>query len=196
MKVLIDSGHGIQVKGKQSCCGSIKEWSYVRDIAKRLQSELKIKGIDSELVVPEDDDIPLSMRCRRINEICRKHGKDNCVVVSLHLNAAGNGSRWYDASGWSVFVAPNASKNSKILAKTLYEEAEKRALRGNRSVPKEKYWVGDFAIVRNTLCPAVLTENMFMDNKHDVDFLMSERGKTTIVDVHARGIEKYMESCN
>lgn len=30
---------------------------------------------------------------------------------------------------------------------------------------------------RDTKCPAILTENLFQDNKEDVDFLLSEKGK-------------------
>ena len=45
---------------------------------------------------------------------------------------------------------------------------------------------------RDTICPAVLTENLLQDNKDDVDFLLSEKGKQAIVDVHYNGIIKYL----
>lgn len=41
--------------------------------------------------------------------------------------------------------------------------------------------------------PAVLTENLFMDNKEDVKFLLSEEGKKQIIDLHVQGIKKYIE---
>ena len=34
-----------------------------------------------------------------------------------------------------------------------------------------------FYILKHTKCPAVLTENLFQDNKEDVGFLLSEEGK-------------------
>ena len=47
--------------------------------------------------------------------------------------------------------------------------------------------------MKNTPCPAVLTENMFQDNKSDVEFLKSEEGKEKIVSLHFNAIKKYIE---
>lgn len=53
----------------------------------------------------------------------------------------------------------------------------------------------NLAICRDTLCPAVLTENLFQDNKQDVIFLLSEQGKRAVVDMHHRAILKFIKSC-
>jgi N-acetylmuramoyl-L-alanine amidase len=44
-----------------------------------------------------------------------------------------------------------------------------------------------------TNCPAVLTENLFMDNKEDVKLLLSEEGKNKIVNLHVKGILTYLD---
>ena len=75
----------------------------------------------------------------------------------------------------------------------LYEEAESRGLKGNRWVTKDKYTVKSLAICRETACTAVLTENLFMDNKEDCKYLLSEEGKRTIVEVHCEAIMKFLE---
>ncbi|MBP5694104.1 MAG: N-acetylmuramoyl-L-alanine amidase, partial [Bacilli bacterium] len=67
-------------------------------------------------------------------------------------------------------------------------------LQGNRSVPPEKYWVQNLALCRDTACAAVLTENLFQDNKEDVAFLLSEKGKEAIVQLHLNGILNYISS--
>ena len=59
--------------------------------------------------------------------------------------------------------------------------------------PAAPYWTQDLAICRDTRCPAVLTENLFQDNKDDVGYLLSEEGKQTIVNLHVGGIIKYIE---
>lgn len=64
-------------------------------------------------------------------------------------------------------------------------------LRGNRSIPKEHYWQANFYVVKNTACPAVLTENLFQDNHDDVDFLASPEGKAKIVELHRTCIAKH-----
>lgn len=192
MKVLIDNGHGSNTAGKCSPDGKLREYTWAREIASRLVAELKKRSIDAERIVTEETDISLRERCSRVNTICAKLGSKNVMLISIHINSAKNDGKWHDASGWSGWVAPNASQNSKILAQLLYDEAAKRNLKGNRSVPSCRYWVGNFAIVRDTNCPAVLTENLFQDNKAEVEFLKSEKGKQEIVNLHANAIQKYI----
>lgn len=192
MKILIDNGHGSNTSGKCSPDGKLREYAWARDIASRLVAELKKRGLDAERIVTEETDISLRERCRRVNAICAKLGSKNVMLISIHINASKSDGRWHDASGWSGWIAPNASQKSKIIAQILYDEASKRNLKGNRSVPSCRYWVGNFAIVRDTNCPAVLTENLFQDNKAEVEFLMSESGKQEIVNLHADAIQKYI----
>lgn len=191
MKILIDNGHGSNTSGKRSPDGKLREYAWAREIAQRLEIALKAKGLDAERIVTEETDISINERVRRANAICNKVGTANVLLISVHINAASN-SGWKNARGWSVWVAPNASSNSKRLAKCLYEEADKAGYKGNRCVPATKYWVGNYGIVRDTKCPAVLTENLFQDNKEDVAILMSEVGKQAMVDIHVKGIMSYL----
>ena len=193
MKILIDNGHGVNTPGKRSPDGRLREYKYCREIAIRLVQELKAKGIDAERIVTEETDISLQERCRRVNAICKKIGTKNVLLISVHNNAAGSG-KWMTATGWCGYVYTGASEASRKLAQTLYAAAEKRGLKGNRSVPKTKYWTAGFYILKHTACPAVLTENLFQDNKEEVDFLLSEKGKQTITDLHIEGILSYLQS--
>lgn len=193
MVILIDNGHGSNTSGKCSPDKRLREYSWAREIAKRLETSLKTNGYDARRIVPEETDISLSTRCRRVNAVCNEKGSKNCLLISIHINAANSDGKWHDARGWSVWVAPNASSNSKRLAHALYDEAAKHNLKGNRFVPTCKYWTGNFAIVRDTNCPAVLTENLFQDNKDEVEWLLSENGKQTIVQLHVDGIIKYIK---
>lgn len=198
MKILVDNGHGIDTLGKQSPDGRLREYEWARDIARRLEAELKLKGYDVQRIVPEDNDISITTRCNRVNAICKQVGAKNAVLVSIHNNAAGNGS-WGTAKGFSVFVSKNASSNSKKLASIFTDEGIARNMMGNRSIPAEKYWTwswtkSDIGILKGTACPAVLTENGFMDNKEECDYLLSEQGKQAFVDLHVAAIEKYIKS--
>jgi N-acetylmuramoyl-L-alanine amidase len=51
-------------------------------------------------------------------------------------------------------------------------------------------WDSNFAILRDTKCPAVLTENLFMDNAEDCRYLLSDEGKEAIVKIHVQSILK------
>ena len=188
MKVIIDNGHGKETKGKRSPDERIREYAYARKVKKELINRLKAEGIEAVDLVPEENDIPLSERCRRANRV---EGNDN-FLISIHLDAAGNSSQWMNARGFSVRVSKNASSKSKKLAQCLYDAAASRGLKGNRCVPPERYWVQNLAICRDTRCPAALTENLFQDNKQDVDFLLSDEGFKAIVDLHVEGIKNYI----
>ena len=52
----------------------------------------------------------------------------------------------------------------------------------------------DFYVLRKTNCPAVLVECMFQDNKSDVDFLLSELGRHTILRTLFEGIIEYINT--
>ena len=189
MKVLIDNGHGSNTPGKRSPDGQLREYAYTREIAERLVMELRKNGIDAERIVKEEIDVPLAERCRRANE----YKASEAVLVSIHCNAAGNGSDWMSARGWEAWTSVGKTKADK-LATCLYENAE-HCLPGMKI--RKDMTDGDqdkengFYILKHTKCPAVLTENLFQDNKEDVEFLLSEEGKLAIVNLHVWGIMKY-----
>lgn len=194
MKILIDNGHYKGTPGKRSPDRSFFEWKFNREIAIPLVARLKELGYDAERIVPEDDhDVTLTERCRRVNAWVKKLGKKNVIFISIHANAAGSGE-WKTARGFTVHVAKVASDSSHRLAQSLYAEAIKRDLQGNRSVPKRHYWEDNFTVLVKTQCPAVLTENLFYDNKEDLKILQSDEGKQMIVDLHVDGIVNYLNS--
>ena len=55
-------------------------------------------------------------------------------------------------------------------------------------------WEEQFYILRKSWCPAVLTENFFMDSRSDLEYLQSRAAKQAVVDTHVEGIIKYLES--
>lgn len=190
MKVLIDNGHGSNTPGKRSPDGRLREYAYTREIASRLEMELRKNGIDAERIVKKEIDVPLAERCRRVNE----YKASEAILVSIHCNAAGNGSDWMSARGWEAWTSVGKTKADK-LATCLYEGAE-HCLPGMKI--RKDMTDGDpdkesgFYMLKHTRCPAVLTENLFQDNREDVEFLLSEEGKRAIVSLHVWGIMKYL----
>ena len=194
MIILLDNGHGFDTPGKCSPDGFFREYAYNRYLAFRIREQLSALGLDARLLVPEREDISLSERCRRANKICERFGSDQVILVSIHVNAAGNGQHWMEARGWSCYTS-RGNTAADALATALYEAA-KTHLPGHRL--RTDYTDGDpdleenFYILRHTSCPAVLTENLFMDNRDDVAFLESADGSQAIVDLHVEGICHYL----
>ena len=194
MKIFIDNGHGLMTAGKRSPDGQFREPFYNREIARRVVSDLRDRGLDAELLVPEDDDISLAERVRRVNAACLLLGKQNVILVSIHVNAAGNGSKWLNATGWSVYTCKGQTESDK-LAECLCQAAIKnfpgRRIRTDIS-DGDLDWEEGFYILRKSFCVAVLTENFFMDSRDDLEYLQSRAGKQAVVDTHVEGIVEYL----
>lgn len=195
MKILIDNGHGLMTAGKRSPDGLFREAFYNREIARKVVADLLDRNLDAELLVPEDDDISLAERVRRVNAYCLRLGKRNVILVSIHVNAARNGTKWLNATGWSVYTCVGQTESDR-LAECLCEAAIKnfpgRRIRTDMS-DGDMDWEKGFYILRHTWCPAVLTESFFMDNKSDLEFIQSRAGKQAVVDTHVEGIVEWLE---
>ena len=189
--ILYDPGHG-QGNGNSSPDGSVVEYIYCRELVALIVAGLRDIGIDAHILVTEIANVSLFERVKRVNSWCNKFGKNNVALVSVHLNAAGNGKVWKDARGFLPFIDPKAGPGSKKLARYLYEEAEKRGLKGNRWISSAKYVTKYLTMTHNTMCTACLTENLFMDNRQDVAFLLSEAGKKKIVETHIEAVARYV----
>lgn len=212
MKILIDNGHGVNTPGKRSPDGRLREYLYTREIANAVVAELRRRSYDAERIVREELDVSLATRVQRVNDVCKEVGAKNCLLVSIHVDAAGDGSKWMLAGGWSAFTTPGRTESDR-LAECLYDAAEvhlqgyaalqragKKA--GHYSAAQRPYRTdttdGDrdieanFYILRNTACAAVLTENLFQDNECDVDYLLSADGRKAITALHVDGIIKFL----
>ncbi|MBQ8421954.1 MAG: N-acetylmuramoyl-L-alanine amidase [Bacteroidales bacterium] len=193
MKILIDNGHGLDTPGKRSPDGTLIEAIYTRQLAKRIVVDLQDRGYDAELLVPEEDDISLAERVRRVNTACFLLDKQNVILISIHVNAAGNGTQWMNATGWSCYTTKGHTL-SDTLATCLYQSARHtlkgKAIRTDYARDGDPDWEENFYILRHTHCPAVLIENFFMDNKQDLAYLLSQEGRRAIAETIIDGIER------
>lgn len=199
MIVLFDNGHGITTDGKRSVDGRLREYAYARKVVREIVKRLKARGVDARVLVPEDADIPLGERANRVNAVCDRVGANRVCLVSVHLNAAGNGKQWMNATGWEAWTTKGQTQGDK-LADCLYDAAESmlggmfsgvlkiRTDMTDGDRDKEENWT----ILYRSKCAAVLTENFFMDNRADVAWLESDAGFDAIVRLHVDGVMAYI----
>ena len=84
---------------------------------------------------------------------------------------------------------------SDSLTECLYDLAIKKFPgRRIRTDMSDRDWEEDFYILRKSWCPAVLTENFFMDSHSDLEYLQSKAGKQAVVDTHVEGIVEWLEN--
>lgn len=204
--VILGTAHRLREPGKCSPDGRLKEAIYSREIVSELRHKLRGYGIYT-LVDFEDYDLPknlqspsvsqerqreLALRVNEVNSLCDRYGKENCLYVSIHVNASGSDGKWHSGNGWQVCVSPKASENSKKLAEHLAVNAFEHNLRVREPRPGVRYWEQSLYVLNRTWCPAVLTENLFQDNKDDVDYLLSDEGRHIIERLHLEGILEYL----
>ena len=210
MHIILDCGHGMNdtTKGKYSPMldssefnlrdltvyqNRFREGNFNRLIGQRLERMLKDAGFEVHIVNDSHKDSSLNDRVKKANEIAAKYGKDNCIYISIHSNAAGNGIAWNNATGASVHCCRKSSEKSKRLAQLIYKHILDKGYNGNRSIPKDHIWYNDFFVLKNTTMPAVLVENLFYDNKSDLKKLMSDEHRDVILSYLYNGILEFID---
>lgn len=216
--VILGTAHGVNVLGKRSPDKRLEEYAYSRKVVQELKRQLEAEGytvkvdIAGDAVPPKQVD-ELKLRCDIVNALCARYGKHNCIYVSIHVNAAGGDGKWHMAGGWCAYTSVGQTK-ADDLAECLYDAARMYmyGYDGYMSVfqssgigydMKQRPWRTDklsdgdsdleknYYVLKNTACPAVLTENLFMDNEKDVELLLSDDGFEAIVNLHKEGIKEY-----
>lgn len=188
--VILDNGHGRETSGKRSPVWSdgtqLLEYEFNRDIVRRIAEMLKSDGIPYKVLVPEVVDISLGERCRRANRITQEHN-GRAFLISIHANAGGG-------TGWEAYTSKGKTRADDI-ATILYDQfasdykgIKLRKDMSDGDADKEE----QFYILKHTNCPAVLTENFFMDTESDCRYIMSEVGRENIARSHYLAIRKVM----
>lgn len=206
---LLDAGHGglingvYQTSGKRSPDwdkGVYYEGVGNRDFVERIMRKVEIHNTTADAgrklqaiaLVPEDKDVPLASKSRPTLDTRVKRANDvhkmypNTVYVSIHSNAGGG-------TGWEVFTSKGQTKSDEIAelftkaAEELLPEVKQRKDLGDGDSDKEQ----QFAVLRYTTCPAVLTENLFMDNKLDYDRLHDNDIRDRLAQAHFNAMLAY-----
>ncbi|MED4876960.1 N-acetylmuramoyl-L-alanine amidase [Anoxybacillus geothermalis] len=172
---VIDPGHGghdpgAVANGLREKDLTLKIALYTRDYIYELY-----EGVKVYLTRDKDVFVSLSDRAAFANRLNADH------FCSIHINAGGGeGFESYIYNG-SYSSKPKTQALRNVLHDTIVAET-KFANRGKKEA--------NLAVLRETRMPAVLTENGFIDNKNDADFLKSDDSLRKIALAHAHGLAK------
>jgi N-acetylmuramoyl-L-alanine amidase len=207
-QVFIEAGHTLKTLGKQSPDWendgplAFKETIYCRDLVNRIKEKLEEENIDCIDVTPDINSIDsLGKRVNTVNSTwskCKRNGKKSALYISIHNNAFGNGTKWMGASGWSIYTTVGKTNSDKA-AEIFWNVANSMLTPLNKRVrqdleDKDHDFEENFYVLKKSNIPAILTENMFQDNKDDVQWLISDEGVDTLVSIHVNGIKEYIKS--
>jgi N-acetylmuramoyl-L-alanine amidase len=175
-----------------------------RDNVKRLLEEMERFNMDAMDIVNDWRDVRLNERIRRINELARTR---NCVLISIHSN--GHSYAYIDkefktrfdkklhsptvkkyykrefttGQGLDVFIYNGGvSKNSVRMANFAAQELKCNLTLDPGAVMR---WRGlkkrNFAMLRETNCPAILIEGGFHTNKEEAELILTESFKDKFI---------------
>ena len=166
IRVLLDDGHGWETKGNQSHDGQFKENHFNGSIINRLAFGFSKEKIPYQLIAPEWRDIPLQERVDREREITAA-SEEKTILISIHADAHPNS----DANGFTVYFY----KKGKKFADHLHNH-----LQDGNPLKSKGVRYGNYKILRETICPAVLVECGYMTNSKDRMTMETERYKNFI----------------
>tara|TARA_R100001510_G_scaffold49745_1_gene48261 strand:+ start:963 stop:1601 length:639 start_codon:yes stop_codon:yes gene_type:complete len=194
---IFDNGHGgiingvYQTPGKRSPIwddgSQLFEGEFNRAIVERLMKLCKKANIDCVNLVDTKEDMSLSKRTAKANEIYRDSEKP-CIYVSIHANGFNKES----ANGWEVFTSRGETKSDEI-AEVLFQKAQAefpmyRMRKDYRDGDADKE--ANFYVLIHTAMPAILSENFFMTNENECRLIMSEEGRDRIAKIHFEMIQE------
>ena len=190
-QIILSPGHGKNTPGKRSPDNSLYEWEFNRRLVRKIAEGLDSEKIPYILLDMGATDVALAGRVIRANTF----GK-NCLYISVHGNAAGNGSKWMKARGWAAYTS-KGNTASDAMCEVFMKKAEEYLPEIGCKVRKwsqKKYgWEENFYVLENTIMPAILTENLFYDNPEDIEVMKSEKGIEILAKIHIEAIKEILK---
>lgn len=169
-KLVIDAGHGGHDGGASS--GKLKEAKLSLKIAKKIKKKLKKYDVTVKMTRTTDKYLSLTQR----TNIANNWGAD--AFVSVHINSGGG-------TGFESFIYNGGtSSNTKTLQNKVHA-----AIMNEIDVKDRGKKQANFAVVRQTTMPAILTENLFVDG--DNKLLKKNKVLNQLADGHVAGIVDY-----
>lgn len=150
MKIVIDQGHGGSDPGAAG--GGLTEAVLTGQLG--LIVVEKLSGYEAEVIIA-----PRGTLLERA-DFANSAGAD--FFVSLHVNAGGG-------TGYESHIHPGASEKTLAIAQSMHSLLS--AFYIEKGFTDRGLKRSNFAVLRETNMPAVLLENLFLDNAGDASFL-------------------------
>ncbi|GAE36647.1 N-acetylmuramoyl-L-alanine amidase family protein [Halalkalibacter akibai] len=174
VKIMLDPGHGGKDPG--AVANGLQEKDIVLTIAREMRHML-LQQFDVLVKMTRTSDTFLSLEERA--RLANNWGAD--YFLSIHVNAAGG-------TGFESFIHPNAQQDTIQFQQAIHSRVMAQLKVRDRGMKKS-----NFAVLRLTKMPAILTENLFIDNKEDANLLGDIRMLKKIAEGHVNGLERLLK---
>ena len=197
--IILDPAHGSDELGKRSPDGTHREYKWSRKHIASIKNKLEAIGYQVKQTTFLETEPGLSNRLKSANKISGEHKDLIPLFISLHNAAAGDGTKWMQARGISVWTCKGRTRSdifASDMIKTLNGVTKNRTqMRTYSPKPQEQDFEANFTVLMGNY-NAMLIECCFQDNKEDVELLQDEAFCQQLEDAIIEGIEKIESSLN
>jgi len=173
VKIMLDAGHGGKDSGAVG--NGLREKDLTLNIVKKIGNLLaEYEDVEVHYTRTDDRFLELSERAEIANRLKADY------FISVHINAGGG-------TGFESYIY-NGNVDAKTVAYQNVIHAEIMKVIGNVTDRGKKR--ANYAVLRETHMPAILTENLFIDNANDAAKLKSEQFLLQVAHGHVQGIVK------
>src|SRR5215213_10958089 len=172
--VVLDPGHG----GDDGGAGGhgLKESAMTLKIAKRVRTALKDSfAVDVAMTRSDNRAVSLDARAAFAND------RNADYFVSIHINAGGG-------TGYEDFIHDSAGPSSNSARRRNAVHEAVAAFMETKGMVDRGKKQANFAVLRETSMPAILTESLFLDDGDDAALLAKDSFLTGLAKAHAKGI--------
>lgn len=183
LNIVLDPAHGgIDPGGTVTVNGMrFRESDIALEISLHLRNLLRQAGINVHMTRTTDTYVSLSNRAAFANNLSADY------FITIHLNYATNAS----ANGTETYIHPASGNASRNLAQSIQNRKVNDLGKNNRGVR-----TANFAVLRETSMPAVLSEVGFLTSAVDRAILTSSQGQIQAAEALYFGILDYLAASN
>jgi len=168
---------------------SFREFEFSEDVIDRICKLFDEAGIRYVRYIADNDfDEPgLAVRQKMINAANNLILSEGMIMISHehHVNAAGMGDKWLNATGVAIYTSRGLTKSDVIATDWWYFMKERfpdLTFRSDFSDGDPDYEAGFYNLVTNP--PAILTEWLFQDNRKDVEWMLKDENRDRYAKAH------------
>jgi N-acetylmuramoyl-L-alanine amidase len=173
MKIVLDAGHGGHDPG--AVANGLKEKDLTLAIVKHIGCLLgDYEGVEVYYTRTDDRFLELSERAAIANKLNADY------FISVHVNAG-------DDTGFESYIFNGKVSAATIAYQNVVHAEIMKAIGNVKDRGKKR---ANLAVLRETKMPAILTENLFINNANDAKKLKSDQFLQQIAHGHVQGIVK------
>jgi N-acetylmuramoyl-L-alanine amidase len=173
MRIVLDAGHGGKDPGVVA--NSLKEKDLTLQIVKHIGRLLgEYEGVEVHYTRTDDRFLELTERAAIANKLKADY------FISVHINGGGG-------TGFETFIFNGTTDAKTIACQNVIHQEILKAI-GNVTDRGKKR--ANYAVLRETKCAAILTENLFIDHAVDASKLKSQEFILKIAYGHVNGLVK------